>query len=170
MLASPESRIVGGLAGGLIGSAEREGLGLFWRSPESTTLSAIPRLLMVDDDPMTRALHRLHLDRLGLPIAEAVDGLDALERLRDFRPTVMLLDTEMPGLGGLETAKRAQAEIEAGRLTVIGVSASLDPGILSGARRAGYAAYLFKPVAGGLLRETVALYAGIPVDGMPPAA
>jgi CheY-like chemotaxis protein len=61
-----------------------------------------------------RLLARALLERAGLKVVgEAVDGLDALQRLHDLDPppvpTVILLDNQMPGLSGLEVAAHVLA-------------------------------------------------------------
>jgi len=72
-----------------------------------------PMILVVDDDPASRyALARL-LASPSVEIAEAVSGGDALERIRSRRPSALVLDLVMPGLGGFEvlSALRADAEL-----------------------------------------------------------
>jgi signal transduction histidine kinase/CheY-like chemotaxis protein len=70
-------------------------------------------VLIVDDDPASRyALARL-LAGPSIEVAEAVNGADALQRIRATRPSAVVLDLVMPGLGGLEVlaAMRADAAL-----------------------------------------------------------
>jgi signal transduction histidine kinase len=70
-------------------------------------------ILLVDDDAASRyALARL-LAAPGVEVAEAVNGADALERMRASRPSALVLDLVMPGLGGLAvlTTLRADARL-----------------------------------------------------------
>lgn len=61
------------------------------------------RTLVVDDDPAQRALVRALLERAEVgPIVEAVDGEDAVRQAGTHHPSLILLDLQMPGRGGLE--------------------------------------------------------------------
>ena len=57
-------------------------------------------VLVVDDDPDNRALISHLLSSEGYPVATATDGREALNRLPDLRPSVILLDLEMPVMDG----------------------------------------------------------------------
>lgn len=62
------------------------------------------KLLIVDDSPlMRRLLAQVFTEDGGFVIAQARDGVEALERLSDFAPDVVTLDVNMPGLDGLQT-------------------------------------------------------------------
>lgn len=69
------------------------------------------RALIVDDEPLARERLRRLLDELpGVACAgEAATGEEALELAADAMPDVVLLDIQMPGIGGLETARRLAA-------------------------------------------------------------
>jgi two-component system LytT family response regulator len=64
------------------------------------------RLLIVDDErPARERLRRMLAQEPGIEaVEEAVDGVDALDRLASFRPDALLLDIQMPGLSGIELA------------------------------------------------------------------
>jgi CheY-like chemotaxis protein len=63
-------------------------------------------VLIVDDNPVVRKAIRHRLTAAGVEIcAEAVDGVDALEKAPAVNPTLVILDLAMPRLGGLEAAK-----------------------------------------------------------------
>lgn len=64
------------------------------------------RLLIVDDErPARERLRRMLAQEPGIEaVDEAVDGVDALERLPSFRPDALFLDIQMPGLSGIELA------------------------------------------------------------------
>lgn len=66
------------------------------------------RVLIVDDDPDIRLIVTANLDQLGCVVGEAADGLEALERLQDFRPEVMILDVNMPFLDGFGVLTRVR--------------------------------------------------------------
>ena|ERR1700679_1710043 len=71
------------------------------------TYSVVSCVLIVDDNPVVRKVIRDLLTAAGVEIcAEAVDGIDALEKAAAVNPTLVILDLAMPPLGGLEVAKR----------------------------------------------------------------
>jgi two-component system KDP operon response regulator KdpE len=78
------------------------------------------RILVVDDDPQIRRVMRVTLTGQGYEVDDAVTGEDALEKLRERRYDLVLLDMNMPGIGGLETCReiRERSELAILMLTV----------------------------------------------------
>jgi two-component system, sensor histidine kinase and response regulator len=64
------------------------------------------RILVVDDDAITRRTLRALLERSYYRVETVSGGAEALERLADYRPELVLLDILMPGMDGLETCRR----------------------------------------------------------------
>lgn len=67
------------------------------------------RILVVDDEPAIRRALRAPLLELGFQVAEASRGEEALQMLRAAASDVVLLDINMPGIGGIETLRRIRA-------------------------------------------------------------
>jgi two-component system KDP operon response regulator KdpE len=67
---------------------------------------SLGKILVVDDDPQIRRVMRMRLTSLGYEIAEARSGEQALDTFREFLPDLVLLDLNMPGMGGLETCRQ----------------------------------------------------------------
>ena len=63
------------------------------------------RILVVDDEPQIRRIMRTTLTGAGYEIDDAKTGEEALVKLREFRPDLVLLDMNMPGMGGLATCR-----------------------------------------------------------------
>jgi two-component system KDP operon response regulator KdpE len=80
------------------------------------------RILVVDDEPQLRRVLRSTLSALGFIVADAESGEAALERVREEKFDLILLDINMPGLSGLETCRaiRAKSEVSILMLTVRG--------------------------------------------------
>jgi len=78
------------------------------------------RILVVDDDPQIRRVMRVTLTGQGYEVDDARNGESALDKLREERFDLVLLDTNMPGMSGLETCReiRARSEIAVIMLTV----------------------------------------------------
>jgi two-component system chemotaxis response regulator CheY len=64
------------------------------------------RVLLVDDNPLTRVLVRFSIEsRLGLEVCgEAADGLEGVEKGRELKPDLIVLDFSMPEINGLQAA------------------------------------------------------------------
>jgi two-component system KDP operon response regulator KdpE len=63
-------------------------------------------ILVVDDEPRMVRFVKMNLDLEGYLTLEANDGFQALEKVRDYSPDLVLLDVEMPGMDGFETLRR----------------------------------------------------------------
>jgi two-component system KDP operon response regulator KdpE len=78
------------------------------------------RILVVDDEPQIRRVLRTTLASRGYRIAEAASGEQALESIRAERPDLILLDVNMPGVGGFEACReiRERSDVPIVMLTV----------------------------------------------------
>lgn len=77
----------------------------------------------MDDFEDTRRVLRLWLERMGYAVKEAADGLEAVEAARTLAPDLIILDIEMPGLDGLESARRIRQQEGLEEVPIIAVSA-----------------------------------------------
>jgi two-component system KDP operon response regulator KdpE len=68
------------------------------------------RILVVDDEPQIRRILRTTLTGAGYEVDDARSGEEALEKVREFRPDLMLLDINMPGMGGLAACRALRAD------------------------------------------------------------
>jgi DNA-binding NarL/FixJ family response regulator len=105
------------------------------------------RVLLADDHTLVRAGIRSLLEAMpGVEVvAESGDGREALDLIAKHRPDVALLDIGMPGLSGLEVAKRASDESPRTKIVILSMHA--DPTYVTQALRAGVAGYLLKGAA-----------------------
>jgi two-component system, OmpR family, response regulator ResD len=70
---------------------------------------ALPRVLVVDDDPTVAEVVASYLDRAGFAVDRAADGPSALERAAAHRPDLVVLDLMLPGIDGFEVYRRLRA-------------------------------------------------------------
>ena len=68
------------------------------------------RILVVDDEPQIRRIMRTTLTGAGYEVDDAKTGEEALEKVREFRPDLVLLDINMPGMGGLAACRAIRAD------------------------------------------------------------
>jgi len=84
-----------------------------------------PRVLMVDDDPVIRKIARSVLEKAGFRCSEAGDGAEALECLNAHEDyDLMILDVNMPGMGGKEVLQHVRSSVRTAGLPVIVLTAS----------------------------------------------
>jgi two-component system, OmpR family, KDP operon response regulator KdpE len=70
------------------------------------------KILVVDDEPQIRRVMRVILVGQGYQIVEARSGEEALRKFREFLPDLVLLDLNMPGMGGLEACREIRSGSE----------------------------------------------------------
>ena len=112
-------------------------------------------VLIVDDEPGTRELLRLMLEFAGYDVFQAEDGLDALEKIKQVQPDVVLLDVMMPHMDGLEVCRHLRSDPATAELPVIMVSAKIQVDAIREGLDAGANRYLTKPVSRNNLLETI---------------
>jgi response regulator NasT len=101
------------------------------------------RILIAEDETIIRMDLRQLLEANGFEVVgEARDGLEAIDAAREFEPDVVLLDIRMPGVDGVECARRIYAERP---VPIVMVTAHGDRGLVERALAAGAFGYLTKP-------------------------
>lgn len=102
------------------------------------------RILLVDDHTLVRnSLQRLMSRMVDVEVvAEAGDGLEAIELARQHRPDVVLMDVTMPRLNGIDATRRICDEHP--QIKVLGLSAHLEHGLIAEMLRAGALGYILK--------------------------
>ena len=108
---------------------------------------SVIRILLADDHTLVRAGIRSLLESIENVdvVAESGDGREALELICKHRPDVALLDIAMPGLSGLEVAKRVAQDCPKTRVVILSMHA--DASHVREALRSGVAGYLLKGAA-----------------------
>lgn len=112
------------------------------------------RVLLVDDHPVVRTGFRRLLEvNQGMVVAEADSGEEAVRLYQETHPDVVVLDLAMPGIGGLETARRILAHDGEARILVFSIHD--NEAMLSRALQVGVSGYLTKQSAPAVLLEAV---------------
>jgi two-component system, OmpR family, KDP operon response regulator KdpE len=99
-------------------------------------------ILVVDDEPQIRRVLRSALSTRGYVITEAKTGEEALESMRKERPDLVLLDMNMPGMGGIEACREIRRTFDAPIIMLTVRNAERDK---VGALDAGADDYVVKP-------------------------
>ncbi|HET6909378.1 MAG TPA: response regulator [Mycobacteriales bacterium] len=113
------------------------------------------RVLVVDDDDVIRQLITVNLELEGFDVVPAVDGQDALEKVKDAHVQVVTLDVMMPRIDGWEAATRLRADPETAHVKIVLLSARAQEADLQRGEKIGVDAYLTKPFDPDELIDTV---------------
>ena len=115
--------------------------------PAAAAGSQIPLILVVDDSITVRRVTQRLLQREGYRVSMAADGLQALERLQEERPTVVLSDIEMPRMDGFDLARNIRGDVRLSRLPIIMITSRIAEKHREHAKELGVDHYLGKPYA-----------------------
>ena len=102
------------------------------------------KILIVDDEPMNRILLRSILKNYATD--EAANGREALEKVREINPDLILMDIMMPEMDGIETTKRLKENLATQRIPIVVVSAAQETNIRIQALEAGGNDFIVKPI------------------------
>jgi chemosensory pili system protein ChpA (sensor histidine kinase/response regulator) len=105
----------------------------------------IPLILVVDDSITVRRVTQRLLQREGYRVAMAADGLQALERLADEKPAVVLSDIEMPRMDGFDLARNIRGDVKLKSLPIIMITSRIAEKHREHAKELGVDHYLGKP-------------------------
>lgn len=103
-------------------------------------------ILIVDDDETNSYLLSFYVGRLGHHGIVASSGEQALALAAAQRPDLVLLDLHMPGMDGVETARRLHALPDLAAVPIVAVTANVDPVLRNRLARSGFAGFLAKPI------------------------
>ncbi|WP_296266209.1 Hpt domain-containing protein [Pseudomonas sp. UBA6562] len=116
-----------------------------------------PLLVMVVDDSVTvRKVTSRLLERHGMSVLTAKDGVDAMAQLREHQPDVLLLDIEMPRMDGFEVATRIRQDERLKHLPIIMITSRSGQKHRDRAMAIGVNEYLGKPYQESVLLNSIA--------------
>lgn len=110
--------------------------------------SFIPQstILVVDDNPQNVELLLAFLEELPVRVVAAVDGLDALEKVEQHKPDLVLLDIMMPRMSGFEVCRKLKSDERTRDIMVLMVTALNELGDVEEAAECGTDDFVSKPV------------------------
>jgi chemosensory pili system protein ChpA (sensor histidine kinase/response regulator) len=133
-------------------------------APMDLAANAVPLVLVVDDSITVRRVTQRLLQREGYRVTLAADGLQALEKLQQERPTVVLSDIEMPRMDGFDLVRNIRSDARLSDLPVIMITSRIAEKHREHARELGVDHYLGKPYAEDELLALIGHYAKVTAD------
>ena len=127
----------------------------------------VPLVMVVDDSITVRRVTQRLLKREGYRVVMAADGLQALERLQDEKPAVVLSDIEMPRMDGFDLARNIRADAALKDLPIIMITSRIAEKHREHARKLGVDHYLGKPYSEDELLRLVKNYCDILTENRP---
>ena len=103
-------------------------------------------VLIVDDNPQNIELLQAFLESLPVKIVTAIDGLDALQKVADHHPDLVLLDIMMPQMSGFQVCRRLKSDPKTRDIQVLMVTALNELGDIEQANEVGTDDFVSKPV------------------------
>src|SRR3978361_2072985 len=112
----------------------------------SDTLVTTSTVLIVDDNPQNVELLQAFLESLPVKLVTAVDGVDALERVKEHNPDLILLDIMMPRMSGFQVCRKLKTDPNTKDIQILMVTALNELGHIDEASECGTDAFVSKPV------------------------
>jgi len=131
--------------------------------PNQTKLSTEP-ILLVEDDTISLSIIKAFISSIGLVTDDAIDGLDAFNKIVKKRYAAILIDIEMPILNGIQTAAiirtlgRYEQYHYLSELPIIALTAAQDQETIQACKAAGMNEILYKPISPKQLLKTLNTY------------
>jgi chemosensory pili system protein ChpA (sensor histidine kinase/response regulator) len=113
-------------------------------------------VMVVDDSVTVRKVTSRLLERHGMSVLTAKDGVDAMALLEEHRPDVLLLDIEMPRMDGFEVATRIRRDERLKQLPIIMITSRTGQKHRDRAMAIGVNEYLGKPYQESVLLQSIA--------------
>ncbi len=130
------------------------------REDDSSVPTHRASIMIVDDNLLNLKLVRVLLASEGYNVRTATDAEEALALLSDFRPQLILMDIQLPGMNGLELTRRLKADPATSRILVLAITAYAMKGDEERAMDAGCDGYIAKPIDTRALPGMIARHLG----------
>lgn len=103
-------------------------------------------VLLIEDNEQNRYLLTFLLEQHGYTVVAVSDGMRALEIVKDLRPSVILLDIQLPTMDGYTVARALRSDGTLRDVPIVAVTSYAMPGDREKAMEAGCAGYIEKPI------------------------
>jgi CheY-like chemotaxis protein len=104
-----------------------------------------PLVLVVEDYQDAREMYAAYLQFSGFAVAEATNGLEAIEKAQSLIPDIVLMDLALPRMDGWEATRRLKSDDRTKDIPIVALTGHALAGHAEGARQAGCDAFVTKP-------------------------
>ena len=104
-----------------------------------------PLVLVVEDYQDAREMYAAYLQFSGFEVAEATNGLEAIDKTLELMPDIILMDLALPRMDGWEATRRLKTDERTRKIPIVALTGHALAGHAEGARQAGCDAFLTKP-------------------------
>lgn len=104
-----------------------------------------PLVLVVEDYQDAREMYAAYLQFSGYRVAEATNGLEAIERATELLPDIILMDLALPKMDGWEATRRLKHDEKTRHIPIVALTGHALAGHAEGARQAGCDSFVTKP-------------------------
>ncbi len=104
-----------------------------------------PLVLVVEDYQDAREMYAAYLQFSGYRVAEATNGLEAIEKTIELMPDIILMDLALPKVDGWEATKRLKSDDRTKHIPIVALTGHALAGFAEGAREAGCDSFVTKP-------------------------
>src|SRR4029079_11898451 len=102
-------------------------------------------VLVVEDYQDAREMYSAYLQFSGYRVAEATNGLEAIEKTIELMPDIILMDLALPKVDGWEATKRLKSDERTKHIPIVALTGHALAGFAEGAREAGCDSFVTKP-------------------------
>jgi two-component system, cell cycle response regulator DivK len=109
------------------------------------TRNTQPLVLVVEDYQDAREMYAAYLSFSGYRVAEATNGIEAIEKTVELLPDIILMDLALPRMDGWEATRRLKEDERTKHIPIVALTGHALAGHAEGARQAGCDAFVTKP-------------------------
>lgn len=114
-------------------------------TPSSARTREQPLVLVVEDYQDAREMYAAYLQFSGFEVAEASNGIEAVEKTQELLPDIVLMDLALPRMDGWEATRRLKSDPLTRHIPIVALTGHALAGHAEGAREAGCDAFVTKP-------------------------
>jgi two-component system cell cycle response regulator DivK len=123
-------------------------------------------VLVVEDYQDAREMYAAYLQFSGYRVAEATNGMEAIEKTLELLPDIILMDLALPRMDGWEATRRLKLDERTRHIPIVALTGHALAGHAEGARRAGCDSFVTKPcLPDALVAEIQRMLASRPESG-----
>jgi two-component system, cell cycle response regulator DivK len=111
----------------------------------STSGTQNPLVLVVEDYQDAREMYAAYLQFSGFRVAEATNGIEAIEKTLELMPDIILMDLALPRMDGWEATRRLKLDERTKHIPIVALTGHALAGHAEGARQAGCDSFVTKP-------------------------